>query len=144
MSVTIVHCEHHAPVVQMWMVEEGGLPRLLDATRSMDPVLRLNGVWAAQNMAHNADLRIKQEIMKGLPWSEAEALLSDSEVSVKVRRLDMSPHWSDCNVCFARSLPWSEAEALLSDLEASIKVRSLSIRTCVMPGANPGVGQKLC
>lgn len=72
-----------------WLVEEGGIPRLLDATRSMDTDLRLNGVWAVQNLAHKADLKVKQAIMKNLPWSEVETLLSDSEVSVRERTLNL-------------------------------------------------------
>lgn len=70
----------------MAVVREGGLPRLVDAAQSMDSTLRLNGIWAAQNFAHKADLASKKALLEALPWDTFRSLLTDSDATVQVRK----------------------------------------------------------
>lgn len=65
-------------------MREGGLPRLVDAAQSMDTELRLNGIWAAQNFAHRADLASKQALLSVLPWDSFSSLLVDSHTDIRV------------------------------------------------------------
>ncbi len=62
----------------------GGLPRLVDAAQSMDANLRLNGIWAAQNFVHRADLGSKQALLEALSWDGFKSLLADCDADVQV------------------------------------------------------------
>lgn len=68
------------------MLEEGGLTQLVSAAGSMDAGLRLNGMWALQNLAHGAQPQLKAQLMAALPWPTASACLCDSDPTVKVRQ----------------------------------------------------------
>lgn len=50
------------------VLENGGVERLVDLTKSMDDRLRLNAVWALKNLLFQADSGIKERVMEELTW----------------------------------------------------------------------------
>lgn len=95
------------------ILESGAIDLLCDLTRRPDPALRLNGIWALmviiifirnffepkivviffclklQNMAFQAEQKIKSQILASLGTDQIFRLLSDSEVSVLMKTLGL-------------------------------------------------------
>ncbi len=58
----------------------------------MDAGLRLNGVWALQNLLFMADSRVKAGVMAACPWTHLVSLLEDPEQAVQVLSLAFVRH----------------------------------------------------
>lgn len=61
------------------IVKCGGLPLLVQISKSIDPSLRLKSVWALRNLMFIADGTLKEYIISELTISELACLICDSE-----------------------------------------------------------------
>lgn len=65
----------------------GGVSQLIQLARSMDPILRLNAVWALRNLLYLADMSVKEKVMTELTVSTLTTLIHDSEEMVQEQAL---------------------------------------------------------
>eukprot|EP00249_Psilotum_nudum_P017937 c26559_g1_i2 orf=648-2606(+) len=65
----------------------GGVSQLIQLSRSMDPFLRLNSVWALRNLLYLADMSVKEKVMNELTVSTLISLINDSEDMVQEQAL---------------------------------------------------------
>ncbi|KAI5064927.1 hypothetical protein GOP47_0019622 [Adiantum capillus-veneris] len=65
----------------------GGVSQLIQLSRSMDPMLRLNAVWALRNLLYLADMSVKEKVMAELTVSTLTSLIHDSEEMVEEQAL---------------------------------------------------------
>ncbi|KAL1347518.1 hypothetical protein HN51_023587 [Arachis hypogaea] len=68
-------------------VQCGGIKELVQLTKSMDPSLRLNAVWALRNMVFLADKMCKEGIFMELTVSSVASLICDPEPSIQEQAL---------------------------------------------------------
>ncbi|XP_037084817.1 armadillo repeat-containing protein 8-like [Pollicipes pollicipes] len=71
------------------LVQHGGVDLLCELTRSDDPAIRLNGIWALMNMAYQADHKIKRLILRRLGTNELFRLLSDPSTAILMKTLGL-------------------------------------------------------
>ncbi|KAI8810027.1 armadillo-type protein [Cladochytrium replicatum] len=80
------------------VVDFGGVERLVelvgdgsaeDSPRSVNGNLRMNAVWALNNLLFNADLEVKQRVMSALGWNTLERLLFDPDLMVQRQALNL-------------------------------------------------------
>lgn len=64
-----------------------GVSQLIQLSRSMDPMLRLNAVWALRNLLYLADMSVKEKVMAELTVSTLTSLIHDSEEMVEEQAL---------------------------------------------------------
>ncbi|KAI3433416.1 hypothetical protein D9Q98_003231 [Chlorella vulgaris] len=69
--------------VKEQLLAHDGVARFAALADSMQPVLRLHGVWGLSSVAYMAAPEVKQSIAHHLPWSSVVALLEDSEPEVR-------------------------------------------------------------
>ncbi|CAM6087787.1 unnamed protein product [Calypogeia fissa] len=61
----------------------GGVSQLIHLSQSMDPILRLNAVWALKNLIYMSDKTVKERVMGELTFSSLVDLIFDSEERVR-------------------------------------------------------------
>ena len=66
------------------MLACGCIPALVELTSSQEGELRLNGVWALQNLVFNAGSDVRRAVLGALPWEQAVALINDIRSDVQV------------------------------------------------------------
>lgn len=66
------------------MLACGCIPALVALAGSGEGELRLNGVWALQNLVFNAGSDVRRAVMAALPWAQALALTNDIRSDVQV------------------------------------------------------------
>ncbi|KAI8811242.1 armadillo-type protein [Cladochytrium replicatum] len=76
------------------VVDFGGVERLvelakIDYPRSVNGHLRMNAVWALNNLLFNADIEVKQRVMSALGWNTLERLLFDPDLMVQRQALNL-------------------------------------------------------
>lgn len=60
----------HEPKCSLQIVlENNGVEKLVDMSRSPDPSLRLNSIWALKNLLYQADSVTKDLVMKKLTYA---------------------------------------------------------------------------
>ncbi|KAH7405374.1 hypothetical protein KP509_15G068000 [Ceratopteris richardii] len=65
----------------------GGVSQLIQLSRSMDPMLRLNAVWALRNLLYLADMAVKEKVISELTVSTLTSLIHDPEEMVQEQAL---------------------------------------------------------
>ncbi|EFJ20780.1 hypothetical protein SELMODRAFT_418097 [Selaginella moellendorffii] len=65
----------------------GGVSQLIQLALSMEPMLRLNAVWALRNLLYLADMSVKEKVMRELTVSTLVDLVCDSEEMVQEQAL---------------------------------------------------------
>lgn len=60
----------------------GGVSQLIRLAQSMDPMLRLNAVWALRNLLYLADLSVKEKVMAELTVSTLISLIHGKLIPV--------------------------------------------------------------
>ena len=73
------------------MLAAGCIPALIKLASSPNDELRLNAVWALQNLVYQANSDIRKGLLQALSWKQAMDLLSDmrSEVQVSLAALSL-------------------------------------------------------
>ncbi|BFI24728.1 armadillo repeat-containing protein 8 [Marchantia polymorpha subsp. ruderalis] len=61
----------------------GGVSQLIQLSQSMDPILRLNAVWALKNLLYMSDKTVKERVMGELTFNSLVDLIFDSEEKVR-------------------------------------------------------------
>ncbi|KAL3702075.1 hypothetical protein R1sor_020097 [Riccia sorocarpa] len=61
----------------------GGVSQLIQLSQSMDPILRVNAVWALKNLMYMSDKSLKETVMSELTFSSLVDLIFDSEEKVR-------------------------------------------------------------
>ena len=70
--------------VKEQLLRHEGVARFAALAESMQPQLRLHGVWGLSSVAYMSSPEVKQAIAAQLPWSSVAALLEDEEPDVRV------------------------------------------------------------
>lgn len=73
--------------MQQSVLESGGVSQLVSLTQSMDPVLRLNSVWALRNLLFMADTATKRRVMREVGYPTLAQLVQDPEDDVQEQAL---------------------------------------------------------
>jgi hypothetical protein len=73
--------------LQQSVLESGGVSQLVSLTQSMDPVLRLNSVWALRNLLFMADTATKRRVMREVGYPTLTQLVQDPEDDVQEQAL---------------------------------------------------------
>ncbi|XP_059665279.1 uncharacterized protein LOC132311397 isoform X2 [Cornus florida] len=68
-------------------IQCGGVKQLVQLSKSMDPMIRVNAVWALRNLTFLKDNRCKEEIFLELTVSTLASLICDPEPSVQEQAL---------------------------------------------------------
>lgn len=71
------------------ILQQGAIQLLATLTSSLDPALRLNGVWALMNLAFQAEQRVKSQILTALGTDQIFRLLADSDPRVLMKTLGL-------------------------------------------------------
>ena len=73
------------------MLAAGCISALIKLASSPNDELRLNAVWALQNLVYQANSDIRKGLLEALSWKQAMDLLSDmrSEVQVSLAALSL-------------------------------------------------------
>lgn len=71
------------------ILQQGAIQLLSTLTSSVDPALRLNGVWALMNLAFQAEQRVKSQILTTLGTDQIFRLLADSDPRVLMKTLGL-------------------------------------------------------
>eukprot|EP01018_Ginkgo_biloba_P032742 Gb_32695 [translate_table: standard] len=79
----------------------GGVSQLIQLARAMDPMLRLNAVWALRNLIYLADMSVKEKVMMELTVSTLTSLIHDPEEVVQEQAL-----------AFVRNLVYGSVESV--------------------------------
>ncbi|KAH9302010.1 hypothetical protein KI387_013593 [Taxus chinensis] len=79
----------------------GGVGQLIQLARSMDPMLRLNAMWALRNLMYLADMAVKQKVMMELTTSTLTSLIHDHEEFIQEQAL-----------AFVRNLVYGSVESV--------------------------------
>lgn len=66
------------------MLAAGCIPALVKLANSANDELRLNAVWALQNLVYQANSEVRKAMLEALPWKQAVDLLSDMRSEVQV------------------------------------------------------------
>jgi hypothetical protein len=85
-----LHCaalRHAVVAVQQAMLSAGCLPALVDLTSSPDAELRLNAVWALQNLVYTASAEVRSAVCSALSWRAVVDLTNDMQTDVQVGAL---------------------------------------------------------
>ncbi|KAG6547666.1 hypothetical protein Mapa_011115 [Marchantia paleacea] len=61
----------------------GGVSQLIQLSQSMDPILRLNAVWALKNLLYMSDKTVKERVMGELTFNSLVDLIFDPEEKVR-------------------------------------------------------------
>lgn len=77
---------HFSPAKEV-VLKENGIAQLAMLVHSMDSVLRLNGVWALQNLLYGPETDLRRSVMAHVPWADVKALLEDEESSIQEKAL---------------------------------------------------------
>lgn len=88
-SATALNLTDEPPpfTMQQIVLEAGGISQLVSLTQSMDPVLRLNSVWALKNLLFMADSATKQRVMREVGYQTLGQLVQDAEEDVQEQAL---------------------------------------------------------
>ena len=70
--------------VQEAVLAAGCIPALIKLAGSASDELRLNAVWALQNLVYQANSDIRKALLEALSWKHAMDLLSDMRSEVQV------------------------------------------------------------
>eukprot|EP01018_Ginkgo_biloba_P005357 Gb_11611 [translate_table: standard] len=79
----------------------GGVRQLIQLVRSMEPMLRLNAVWALRNLMYLADMSVKERVMAELTVTTLTSLIHDTEEVVQEQAL-----------AFVRNLVYGSVESV--------------------------------
>lgn len=71
------------------VIEAGAIARFVEYSRSNDPTLQLNGVWALNNLLFRADLQAKKAVMDVLTYNALIELLHDSNLAIQEQALEI-------------------------------------------------------
>ncbi|KAL7309095.1 hypothetical protein PS15m_011217 [Mucor circinelloides] len=71
------------------VIEAGAIARFVEYSRSSDPTLQLNGVWALNNLLFRADLQAKKAVMDVLTYNALIELLHDSSLAIQEQALEI-------------------------------------------------------
>lgn len=80
------------------VIKCGGLKRLVQLSKSMDPTLRLNALWALKNLMFLADNMCKEGILSELTTPLLSSLICDSEPSVQEQALALVRNFVDGSI----------------------------------------------
>ena len=67
------------------VLSAGCIPALIKLASSANDELRLNAVWALQNLVYQASTDVRKALLDALSWRHAMELLSDMRSEVQVR-----------------------------------------------------------
>ena len=86
--VALQCAEFLGAAVQEAVLSAGCIPALIKLASSANDELRLNAVWALQNLVYQASTDVRKALLAALSWRHATELLSDmrSEVQVSASR----------------------------------------------------------
>ncbi|EFN59484.1 hypothetical protein CHLNCDRAFT_138098 [Chlorella variabilis] len=73
--------------VKEQLLAHDGVARFAALADSMQPQLRLHGVWGLSSVAYMATPEVKQSIAQQLPWSSVVVLLEDPEPEVREKAM---------------------------------------------------------
>jgi len=69
------------------VMEGGGIAKLVSLLNSMDPALRLNGLWGLKNLAYEAELSLKEAILKELTYEGMYQLMFNPDAAIQEQTL---------------------------------------------------------
>jgi hypothetical protein len=69
------------------VMEGGGIAKLVSLLHSMDPALRLNGLWGLKNLAYEAELPLKEAILNELTYDGMYALMFNEDAAIQEQTL---------------------------------------------------------
>ena len=76
--------ESLSAAVQEAVLSAGCIPALIKLASSANDELRLNAVWALQNLVYQASTDVRKALLDALSWRHAIELLSDMRSEVQV------------------------------------------------------------
>ncbi|KAI9247987.1 armadillo-type protein [Phascolomyces articulosus] len=71
------------------VIDAGAIDRFVEYSRSSDPKLQLNGVWALNSLLYKADLAAKKAVMKSLTYDALIELLHEPNPSIQEQALEI-------------------------------------------------------
>ncbi|KAI8388249.1 armadillo-type protein [Radiomyces spectabilis] len=71
------------------VIDAGAVERFVEYSRSTDPELQLNGVWALNSLLYKADLQAKQAVMRVLTYDALVQLLHDPNPAIQEQCLEI-------------------------------------------------------
>ena len=74
----------HGPV-QEAVLAAGCIPALVKLATSAHDELRLNAVWALQNLVYQANSDVRKALLEALSWKQVIDLLCDIRSEIQVR-----------------------------------------------------------
>ena len=89
--------------VQEAVLSAGCIPALIKLASSGNDELRLNAVWALQNLVYQANSDVRKALLEALPWIQAMDLLCDirSEVQVSAMHVGQTIKSPASSICSA-------------------------------------------
>ncbi|KAK9819822.1 hypothetical protein WJX72_002765 [[Myrmecia] bisecta] len=95
------------------VLQGGCIPKLVELSGAMDSDLRLNAIWALQNLAFKAASEVKKSLMQAMPWSTVAPLLDDHQLEVQEKTLSLLRNMCHGKPADTRQvLDWSDHELL--------------------------------
>lgn len=70
------------------MIDAGATSKFVEFSRSTDPELQLNGIWAIKSLLYKADLPAKKAIMDALTYDSLIELLHEPKPGVQEQAMD--------------------------------------------------------
>ncbi|KAI8993144.1 armadillo-type protein [Pilobolus umbonatus] len=71
------------------VIDAGGINRFVEYSRSNDPILCLNGIWALNNLVYKADLQAKKAVMEVMTYDALIELLHKPNLTIQEHALGM-------------------------------------------------------
>lgn len=93
------------------VMDGGGIGKLVSLLNSMDPALRLNGLWGLKNLAYEAELSLKEAILAELTYEGMYQLMFHPDAGIQEQTLYLLR-----NFLFEHAAPIWRTEAQLSEL----------------------------
>ncbi|XP_074924707.1 armadillo repeat-containing protein 8 isoform X6 [Chelonoidis abingdonii] len=123
------------------ILESGAIELLCSLTQSENLALRVNGIWALMNMAFQAELKIKADILQGLSTEQLFQLLSDSDVNVLMKTLGLlrnllstRPHIDQIMSTHGKQIMQAVTLILEGEHNIEVKEQTLCILTNIADG----------
>ncbi|KAG0943590.1 hypothetical protein G6F32_007640 [Rhizopus arrhizus] len=71
------------------LIESGAIEKFVEFSKSDNPSLKINGVWAINNILFKADLKAKKSVMDILTFDSLLELLHDTNKTIQEKALDI-------------------------------------------------------
>ena len=131
------------------VIENGGVEKLVELSRSADVSLRMNAVWALKNLLYQSDSDIKQSVMEKLGFKALEALIEDTDIRIQEQALNLlrnlaCKNEADIELCFNGFGPENLVrlvEKKLVSQNEDIVLQSLYVVVNISTGSE---GHKVC